>query len=480
MTLSDRLENLNRQLSQDPYQISLLFDKVLTNVALGNKDAAKAALATLHRLPNIEAQLSTLDAIFDGSKRLIATNHYWFITPAECDENSAQQVIQCGHQHYDYLSSVCQNHNKPLLIIELVPLPYSWLDHSIDNLAIIKLSGLESTLSQHSAALAHELSHVFWPCKNRVLSEGIALYFENSRVPLDAFIPSVDAAKDFVDNYQGTMPSLAGLLSNIFKDDVFFEHRTQNSQEQKLMYYLSFLIIGAFVEHQDVATLSELIDKINTSEDKEALVVFQHFFNTTDLTLTQLLNLKTTTPAQTIDIHLIEDELRADRAAYQCNAYHRYYNKLKAKVAQSHCSTSKILLARVLLVMFAYTIINREEIELVALYELEEIAAQLLTQGLDIESAYFTARVDAIKLMSSESGIEKAIFCNRARSSFDVATQQEGLIHAEVCIDFAVFELYVPQEHGRNVGRATQLLQTAALDQRYTSEIQQIKQHFNI
>jgi hypothetical protein len=480
MDMLDRLESINRQLIQDPYQIHLLFEKILINVFCKNKETAKEILLTLHRLSGIEDQLSSLDSLLDGHKKLIFSNGKWFIMPADSNEGSCEQIIQCTHQHHLYLSSLYQRNTELLLIIELVPLPYSYLDHSIDNLAFIKLSGLENTLTQHSAALVHELTHVFLPCKNRVLSEGVALYIENKQVPTDSYVASVDDSNCFIDNYKGTIPSLSFLLSNVFKDDVFFENKTENSQEQELIYHLSFLVVTAFVEKKGIYKLEELIDKINLSEDEQALTVFQSFFNDEQLKLSQLLNKDYRIQSEVIEVKVVEDKLRADRIDYQCSAYNEYYLKLKGKATETSCATSKILLGRVLLGMFSYRAISRQDLELIALYEVEELAEQLGALGFSAEDAYFKARVEAIKLMNSENGIEKAIYCNRARSSYEVAIQKVTSIHPEACIDYAVFELYVPLEHGRNVGKATELLQLAEVDSRYVDEVQQIKQHFNI
>lgn len=480
MEMLDRLESINRLLIQDPYQIHLLFEKALINIFCKNKEAAKDVLVTLHRLSGIEDQLSSLDSLLDGHKRLVFSNDKWFIVPTDSNESSCEQIIQCTHQHHLYLSSLYQRNAELLLIIELVPLSYSYLDHSIDNLAIVKLTGLENTLTQHSAALVHELTHVFLPCKNRVLSEGAALYIENKQVPTDSYVASVDDSNIFVNNYKGTIPSLSFLLSNVFKNDVFFENKTENSQEQELIYHLSFLIVTAFVERQDISKLEELIDKINLNEDEQALIVFQSFFNDEQLTLSQILNKGYPNQSEVIEMKVVEENLRADRIGYQCSTYNEYYLKLKSKATETSCAASKILLGRVLLGMFSYRAINQQDIELIALYEVEELAEQLGTLGFSGEGAYFKARVEAIKLLNSENGIEKAIYCNRARSSYDVAIQKMTSIHAEACIDYAVFELYVPLEHGRNVGRVTELLQQAEVDSRYIAEVQQLKQHFNI
>ncbi|PKH85430.1 hypothetical protein [Colwellia sp. Bg11-28] len=471
MDIKAKLETVNELLSQDPYQINLLYIKVLLNLTLGNKGEVTQLLKILGRIPGINEQISPLILLAEETKILVSSGEFWFIFPLESDDESQKFIIDFSLEHYDRLLTITGRIPQGTIIFEMTPYPISFLDYSIEGLNIIELSGLMDDSDRYSSTIAHELSHVFWPCKNRVISEGIALVYENKLATAGAFIPSVTKAIEYVKRYTGTFPSLTTLLTNSFKDDVFFERRTSSTDEQILIYNLAFLLIKFFSESASNSSIDVLIAAINKSEDKSADTIFLSLCGKSSDELEAFLNYPKVEDTSAIDLQEVEDNILEDRLLNKDVSYEKFYQKLHLLSVNSEI---EILKARVIL-MRLYAQINQGlNIDLVILCEAEQLADSLSDKGLVTESSYIKARISLIKLVKTNDFIEKSQLISKVHGHFQ-SSFGDNRLKSEAYIDYAKFEFATPEAFGRDIGKVKELLKLAEGDMRYRQEIDSIK-----
>lgn len=479
MKLDNRITDIDRDLISNPYKINLLFEKFLVLNLLKDNINAEAVLDTLSNFPGIDQQVKNLNLLLEHEKQSSFENNIWFLFPSHSSNENRELLTQHALNHYTTLSSITKKPNS-LIIIDLVPLPYSSVDTSINGLNIISVSGLEASIEEMSAALLHELSHVFFPCKNRVLSEGIALFYENKLASSHSIITSYDDVIRFVSNYCGTIPSLDSLLSSLYEGDVFFDQKTENKDEQKLVYNLAFLLINAFIEQNGEQKLDLLINNINQNESSQTKSIYLSYFNSNGFSFDSLIGDIQSDKTQGFDIALIEKILYQDRLNHQYKAYEKFYKVFNQKTNSLDLIEHKILQGKMLLTVLNHQIFYKKKIDMMILQEVETIATILQKQGASIEADYFTARSECTRLINCENGIEKAIFGSRARSSFDNALNKDSALYSECCIDFAIFELYIPREYGQDIGHVKTLLDEIKCGSKYDKEVENIKQFFEV
>jgi len=471
MEIAAKLKTLNKQLANDPYQISLLYEKALLNILINNESEVAKILGLLARIPGLEVQTSPLLSLSIKESVLMFSGKFWFIFPEESDHESRQSIIDLAQKHFDKLLKITGRKIQGITVFELTPYPVSYLDYSIDGLNFVKLSGLISDYDTYSSTIAHELSHIFWPCKNRVISEGIALVYENILAPEGAFIPSISKAVEYVNTYKSAFPSITTLLTNSFQDDVFFERRTSSSDEQVLIYNLAFLLIKFYSESANSKNIDSLIATINKSEDKLAETIFLSLCGKSPDELRFFLNYPEVSDSSIVDLQKIDNYVLEDRRSNKDTSYEKFYQSLHLQCVSTEV---EVLKARVLLMRLYSQCSQSIDIDLVTLYEVEQLAETLSDKGLVTESSYIRARISVIKLMRSTDVIEKSQLMPEIHGYFQESLGKNSL-KSEAYIDYAKFELATPIAFGRNIAKVNELLEVAGSDLRYTQEIDYIK-----
>ena len=353
--------------------------------------------------------------------------------------------------------------------------PVSLLDYSLEGVNLIRLSAELDTKDEFSSALAHELSHVFWPCENRVIAEGIALYFESLLAPNESFISSNHSALNIVQKYPHDLPSLDILLSSSFSNDIFFTENTNSSDEQLLIYNIAFLLIAQFVDVNGVKRISSLAHAINVAENGKEVHTFLSFF---DDKLPSFLNGPSNVmdrQEQCLDLSQIESVLREDRVGNEQKAFDKYYTAVEANYSKNSKNAEVcILKIRLLLVKLYKQISERKTVHNLSLCLVEELINRLDASKYAKERSFFLAKNTLIRLVTSRNALEMTKLRPVIEAYF-LQSLGEHQFETEACIDYAKFELATPKVAGRDLNKAKDLYLRIMHDSRYQKEIDKLK-----
>lgn len=476
MNLLSKLEAVESQLANDPYQIDLLFEKVLLSIAQGAVTQAQHAFDIFSRFPGVDTHTSLLASIFDGTKELRVSERFWFVFPRNSDKVVQDFVMDLAGQHFQALVLLKGEAPDGIVLFEMTPYPISLMDYSLSGVNLIKLSGTVDTPQSYSAAIAHELSHVFWPCKNRVLSEGIALVYESKLAPEGAYVRSYEDALAYIYQYEGLVPSLPTLLSNSFKDDVLFKRNTSSSQEQMLIYNLAYVLMHHFVSHAQGGQVNALIDKINQVDDSQAYAVFNEFLSEdVEPFFTSLVSHRDEQQVPA-NFEEIEMSIVQDRKANEQVSFDKYYYRVeRAGMANKGRDESQLMRIRLLLVKLYQQLAKQEDVDLVALSLAEQLTDALPVQGFQYEVAYLKARTGLIRLQLSKDVLEKGRLLSEVDALFAQSMANHSL-SAEAYIDYAKFELSTPAAFGRDLGKVETLLSQMKGFGQYRDEIESLRE----
>ncbi|VEL95351.1 hypothetical protein ALT761_00303 [Alteromonas sp. 76-1] len=472
---AEKIFILEAELAKDPYRVDLLFEKGLWCLLSYNLAGIEKVTDTLARLPGIDDQNKLLMSLLDGSKTLISNGHFWFVFPRNSHPDGQQIIIDLAVTHYKSLTQIKGLSVESIILFEITQAPVSLLDYSIKGLSHIKLSGNLDTPEKFSAAIAHELSHVFWPCKNRVLSEGIALFYECLLSPREAYISSHEKAFSYIDKYSGIIPSIESLLSNSFKNDVFFTDNTSSSDEQFLIYNLAYLLIHDFLTDSNSKDVNALINQINENDDEQAFTVFSTFFKKPLTRFVQPQAIPVKNKKNYISLEQIESRIRRDRLSNEHISFDEYYDDIVADAANSDKNGDLVSIQiRLLLVKLFEHASNRKKIDLISLGLIENLTTSLPPSKFSLEQSYFKAKTKLLRLLVSTDTMEKFSLLSEVDELFKKSLGEHSL-KTEAHIDYAKFELAAPATFGRDLQKVNDLLSEVETDAHYQCEINKVR-----
>lgn len=471
-----RLENIEAILKDNPYRIEFLFEKALILINVNKEHEAKEVITTFTKLPGVDQHSKLLFSLIERRNKLQYKDNFWFIFPEDSSNKFCELIIRLAKLQSTNLKKLKGSTPDELILFEITPYATSLLDYSLPGVSYIRLSGLDGTLQKYSAAIAHELSHVFWMTKNRVISEGIALYYESALAPDAAFIGSYTEALEYLKNYDQVIPTIKTLLSNRFSEDVFFSRNTSSTKEQLLIYNLAFILMHKFINYSKNKNIELLISRIERSEDENAYDIFCSFFdNPIGNSFCELVE-KTSTKHEAIDYKGIELDILKDRLSEKSSSFDLHY-KMVAKVDESLTGCLKTTVIRIrLLLLKIYRQVNEKEcIDQVALALTEDLIQSLSNSKFEKEAFYFLAKANIIRLLTTNDAVEKYKLLELINQFFEKSLDDHTLT-TEAHIDYAKFKLSTPVEFGRDLNGIVKLVDDIELDKLYHGEIKNLKE----
>lgn len=475
MSTSLLLQQLQAELTNDPYRFDLVIKQLLHSSEIGCERHQLQAIEVLNRLPDPLQFGVMAKKLQQNELQIVDGGRFYLLAPAGIPLSTLDALQQQIDSVLDFLLRLEPEGLNQLLVIQLSPTIFSWLDQRLQGVAYVQIEFNSHYAELATARLTHELAHVIFPCKNRVLSEGIALYFEWLLQPKTALLPSPAQVKLDISAYQGQKPSLELLLSDHFDQDIFFQQSTGSTAEQQLVYQAGFLLISKLVDELSLEAIPALLQQLAVP-DADVLQTYLRLVSAPAELVPQTLQLQWSES----DAAEIEQQLCQDRILRSQDSYLRYFADLSQQPAVSGQpgAPRQLLLARLLLSKIYCDFHLQQPISDLDCRQAELFASQLESLNYSAESAYLRARLALIYAYHSEDFLEQAKWFEQVIQGYDAALESV-FVGSEAHLDYAVFCLNMPVNTAENSARAAAMLDAMSIQPRYQPEVQVIRQRYH-
>ncbi|MBU1308841.1 MAG: hypothetical protein KKE30_04820 [Gammaproteobacteria bacterium] len=472
MTIAPVLEQLKMELARDPYRFDLVIQQLLHSSVTGCVKTQQQALDVLKRLPDPLQFVVMAEQLQTGQLQILFFERYYLLAPVQMGSDAISLVCKQIDHILDFLLQLEPAGFKDLLVIQLMPGIFSFLDQRLSGVAYVQIEHHPHSPELVPARIAHELAHVVFPCKNRVLSEGIALYLEWSLYPAVALLGPPEQVRQQLADYPGTKPKLELLMSAHFDQDVLFKQTTRSTAEQQFIYQAGFLLIATLVATNTVAGIATLVRSL---ADPAAEVLPTYLSLTSppkELALSVLSNAIASPELADIELLICQDRLNNTSVAYQ-----RCYAELSKVTAASSETAIKhlLLLARLLLSKMYSDFHQQRMIEEFDTGQVKQYSAQLQQLGWQAESAYLNARLALLYAFYSEDFLQQAQWFEQVVYGYEAGLASPW-VGSEAHLDYASFCLHTPVNIEQNRQRAAHLLSSVKLSSRFQAEVQRLLQ----
>jgi hypothetical protein len=474
MTTAPLLQQLQTELAIDPYRFDLVIEQLLYSSVIGSTLHQHQATQVLNRLPDSLQFGVMAKKLQQKELQILDCDRFYLLAPAGIPLSTLDGLQQQIDATLDFLLRLEPAGLTDLLVIQLVPAIFSLLDQRLQGVAYVQIEFNPQHAELAAARLAHELAHVVFPCRNRVLSEGIALYFEWLLQPQNALLSSPAEVKAEVAAYQGQKPSLALLLSAHFDQDLFFNQNTGSTAEQQLIYQAGYLLISQLVEDISLSAIPALLQQLADP----AADVLQTYLSMVSPPA-ELLPEGVVIQLSATDVAEIELQLCRDRILRSQDAYLRYFAALSQSTDSflENTAQHQLLLARLLLSKIYSDFHRQQQISELDCRQVEHYASQLEQLDHPAESAYLRARIALLYAFHSADFLEQAKWFEQVIQGYEAALDS-AFVGSEAHLDYASFCLKMPVNTAENSARAAVMLDASSIHRRYQPEVQVIRQRY--
>ncbi|MEH8017078.1 hypothetical protein MN202_07540 [Rheinheimera muenzenbergensis] len=473
MTIAPTLDQLKIELARDPYRFDLVIQQLLHSSVTGCGKTQQQALNILKRLPDPLQFAVMAEQLQTGQQQIMFFERYYLLAPAQMGSNAISLICKQIDHILDFLLQLEPAGLKELLVIQLMPGIFSFLDQRLSGVSYVQIEYHPHSPELVPARIAHELAHVVFPCKNRVLSEGIALYLEWSLYPAVALLGPPEQVRQQLAYYSGTKPKLELLMSAHFDQDVLFKQTTSSTAEQQFIYQAGFLLIATLVATNTVAGIATLV-RLLADPAAEVLPTYLSLTSPPKELALSVQSNAATVLQELADIELLicQDRLNNTSVAYQrCYAELSKVTAVPSETAIQHL----LLLARLLLSKMYSDFHHQRMIEEFDSGQVKQYSAQLQQLGCPAESAYLNARLALLYAFYCEDFLQQAHWFEQVVNGYEAGLASPW-VGNEAHLDYASFCLHTPVNIEQNRQRAAHLLSSVKLSSRFQAEVQPLLQ----